>query len=75
MMGVVARRDKRVERAAWDADLVERGPFLKAIGSLPFDSTVPVRSTNVIDSTTDATEHQLGEGEGEGDGDDAEAAA
>lgn len=41
---VLARRDKRVERAAWDATLVRRGPFLRAIGSLPFDSTVAVRT-------------------------------
>lgn len=40
---VLCRRDKRVERAAWDASLVPRGSFLKAIGSLPFDSTVAVR--------------------------------
>ena len=41
---VLARRDRRIERAAWDADLADRGPFLKAIGALPFDSTVVVRS-------------------------------
>lgn len=39
---VMSRRDKRVERAAWDAALTPRGNFLKAISLLPFDSTVPV---------------------------------
>lgn len=43
---VMCRRDKRVERAAWDATLVARGAFLKAIGSLPFDATVAVRSSD-----------------------------
>lgn len=37
---VVSGRDRRVERASWDASLVPRGNFLKAIGSLPFDSTI-----------------------------------
>ena len=40
---VMCRRDKWVERAAWDAAVVTRGSFLKAIGALPFDSTVPLR--------------------------------
>ena len=38
-------RDKRVERAAWDAGLVPRGKFLNAIGALLFDSTLSLRST------------------------------
>lgn len=42
---VLCKRDNRVERAAWEGGLVNRGPFLKALGSLPFDSTVTVRRT------------------------------
>lgn len=42
---VMCKRDNRVERAAWDGTLVRRGPFLKTLGSLPFDSTVTVRTS------------------------------
>ncbi len=37
---VVAPRDKKVERAAWDAALTRRGAFLKAIARLPLEETV-----------------------------------
>lgn len=40
---VMCKRDNRVERAAWDGGLVRRGPFLKALGVLPFDSTIAIR--------------------------------
>ena len=54
---VMCKRDRRVERAAWDGALVRRGPFLKALGSLPFDSTVAVReqkNTEPAERTSDA---------------------
>jgi len=38
----VAQHDKRVERAAWDATLVQRGGLLKAVASLPFVSTAQI---------------------------------
>ena len=47
---VMCRRDKRVERAAWDASLVSRGSFIKAIGSLPFDSTIAVTTRVEVDA-------------------------
>lgn len=57
---VVCGHDRRVERAAWDAALVSRGGFLKAIGRLPFDSTVAVRQqtapTDAADATDDGSE-------------------
>ena len=60
---VMCKRDARVERAAWDGTLVRRGPFLKALGTLPFDSTVVVRSG----STDELSEAGLGDGD-PGDG-------
>ncbi len=51
---VVSGHDKRVERAAWEASLVTRGGFLKAISRLPFDSSVAVRPTaSQIDAADD----------------------
>ena len=44
---VNARRDKRVERAAWDAALVTRGPFRKTVGALQVESTMSVGSPSV----------------------------
>ncbi len=71
---VMCRRDKRVERAAWDADLVARGSFLKAIGGLPFDSTVSLRTgTNgapkASESGQESTSDQVGDPVGSGEGD------
>lgn len=51
---VMCKRDSRVERAAWDGALVRRGPFLKTLGSLPFDSTVAVRSSRDVAARADA---------------------
>lgn len=61
---VMCRRDKRVERAAWDADLVSRGSFLKTIGALPFDSTVAVRANEAGLGSTSADADEAGAEEG-----------
>ncbi len=50
---VVAPRDKRVERAAWDAKLVSRGGLLKAVAGLPLESTVPLSGKHSEDQTAD----------------------
>ncbi len=63
---VVSGHDTRVERAAWDAALVRRGGFLKAIGRLPFDSTVAVRPVGpTVDGEVCSAD---GPGADEGDG-------
>lgn len=56
---VVSGHDKRVERAAWDASLVTRGGFLKAISRLPFDSTIAVRPTA---SPVETADHHAADG-------------
>lgn len=57
-----APRDKRVERAAWDAGLVHRGSFIKAIAALPLESTVPLAVRRDETSPIDDASADLGAG-------------